>query len=102
MPAIHPVAKEKAPAELKDVYDKLSQVHGRIPNFFGVLALRDAAPARQKSWESGHGPGSACRIRPSTRRELFLSQQDELPAWISFSLLFYRKTRLPQRIVRIP
>jgi len=43
MPAIHPVPKETASAELKDVYDKLSQVHGRIPNFFGVLAQRPAA-----------------------------------------------------------
>ena len=42
MPAIHPVPKEKAPAELHEAYDKLTHAFGHMPNIFGVMAQRPA------------------------------------------------------------
>lgn len=40
MAVVNPVSKEAAGAELKDIYDKLGQKFGRMPNFFGVMAHR--------------------------------------------------------------
>jgi alkylhydroperoxidase family enzyme len=40
MPVINPVPKEKAPAELHGLYDKLTQAIGHMPNIFGVMAQR--------------------------------------------------------------
>jgi alkylhydroperoxidase family enzyme len=43
MAVIDPITKEKAPADLKTVYDDLSKTFGRVPNIFGVMAHRPAA-----------------------------------------------------------
>jgi uncharacterized peroxidase-related enzyme len=40
MPVINSVPKEKAPAELHGLYDKLSHANGHMPNIFGVMAQR--------------------------------------------------------------
>jgi len=42
MAAIHPVPKDKAPAELHEAYDKLTHVFGHMPNIFGAMAQRPA------------------------------------------------------------
>ena len=43
MAVVDPVPSEKAPDELKAVYDTLSKTHGRVPNFFATMAHRPGA-----------------------------------------------------------
>ena len=43
MAVVDPVPSEKAPDELKAVYDSLSKTHGRVPNFFAAMAHRPGA-----------------------------------------------------------
>jgi uncharacterized peroxidase-related enzyme len=43
MAVVDPVPSEKAPEELKAVYDTLSKTHGRVPNFFATMAHRPGA-----------------------------------------------------------
>ena len=38
MAVVKPLAEDKAPAELKPVYESMKQTFGRMPNFFGVMA----------------------------------------------------------------
>jgi len=38
MAVVKPLAEDKAPAELKPIYETMKQKFGRMPNFFGVLA----------------------------------------------------------------
>ena len=38
MAVVKPLAEEKAPAELKPIYDGMKQKFGHMPNFFGVMA----------------------------------------------------------------
>jgi alkylhydroperoxidase family enzyme len=38
MAVINPLAKEQAAGEVKEIYDKLTHVFGRMPNFFGLMA----------------------------------------------------------------
>ncbi len=43
MAVVDPVPSEKAPEELKALYDTLSKTHGRVPNFFATMAHRPGA-----------------------------------------------------------
>ena len=43
MAVIDPVTKDKAPDNLKAVYEDLSKRFGRVPNIFGVMAHRAGA-----------------------------------------------------------
>ena len=38
MPVVTPLVEEKAPEELKPVYETMKKKFGRMPNFFGMLA----------------------------------------------------------------
>jgi alkylhydroperoxidase/carboxymuconolactone decarboxylase family protein YurZ len=38
MPVVSPLAEEKAPDELKPIYEGMKKKFGRMPNFFGVMA----------------------------------------------------------------
>lgn len=38
MAVVKPLAEDKAPAELKPVYESMKQRFGRMPNFFGMMA----------------------------------------------------------------
>ena len=38
MSVVKPLADEKAPAELKPIYQSMKEKFGRMPNFFGVMA----------------------------------------------------------------
>ena len=40
MGAVNPIPKEKAADDLKGVYDALTQLFGRMPNIFAVMAHR--------------------------------------------------------------
>ncbi len=42
MAAVNPIPKEKAAAEVKDIYDALTGKFGRMPNIFAVMAQRPA------------------------------------------------------------
>jgi alkylhydroperoxidase/carboxymuconolactone decarboxylase family protein YurZ len=35
---VRPLPEEKAPAELKPIYETMKKKFGRMPNFFGMLA----------------------------------------------------------------
>lgn len=43
MAVIHPVPREKAPDDVKAVYDNLSKTFGMVPKIFGVMAHRPGA-----------------------------------------------------------
>jgi uncharacterized peroxidase-related enzyme len=43
MAVVDPIPGEKAPEELRAVYDGLAKTHDRVPNFFATLAHRPAA-----------------------------------------------------------
>jgi alkylhydroperoxidase family enzyme len=43
MAVINPVSKEKAPEDVKAIYDNLSKTFGRAPNIFSVMAHRPGA-----------------------------------------------------------
>lgn len=43
MATVNPLPKEKAPAEVRGLYDALTQKFGRMPNIFAVMAHRPAA-----------------------------------------------------------
>ena len=38
MAVVKPLAEDKAPAELKPIYESMKQRFGRMPNFFGLMA----------------------------------------------------------------
>jgi Carboxymuconolactone decarboxylase family len=38
MSTIAPLAEERAAADVKPVYENLKQKHGKVPNFFAMLA----------------------------------------------------------------
>ena len=40
MATVNPVPREKAPDDVKAVYDNLSKLFGLVPNIFGVMAHR--------------------------------------------------------------
>ena len=40
MPAVTPLPQENAPAEIQEIYDKLTGKFGRMPNIFGTMARR--------------------------------------------------------------
>ena len=40
MPVVTPLPQEKASEELKPVYETMKQKFGRMPNFFGILAIK--------------------------------------------------------------
>jgi len=40
MAVVNPVPKEKAPAELHEIYDQFKQRFGKVPNFFAAMAHR--------------------------------------------------------------
>ncbi len=42
MAAVNPVSKEKAAAELQDLYNGMTKKFGRMPNMFAVMAHRPA------------------------------------------------------------
>ena len=42
MAVVNPIPKEKAGADLTEVYDDLQKKFGSIPNFFGIMAHRPA------------------------------------------------------------
>lgn len=42
MAVVNPVPKEKAAAEVKDIFANLTQKFGHMPNFFGLMAHRPA------------------------------------------------------------
>ncbi len=42
MTTVNPVPRESAVEELKDIYHNLTEKHGRIPNFYGVMAHHPA------------------------------------------------------------
>jgi len=42
MAAVNPIPKEKAAAEVKDIYDALTGKFGRMPNIFAAMAHRPA------------------------------------------------------------
>ena len=48
MAVVDPVPSEKAPEELKAVYETLSKTHGRVPNFFATMAHRPSDGAHQR------------------------------------------------------
>ncbi len=43
MAAVNPIPKERAAAEVKEIYDNLAKAFGRMPNIFAVMAHRPAA-----------------------------------------------------------
>jgi len=43
MAAINPVPRERAAAEVSELFDKLIQGNGFMPNFFGIMAHRPQA-----------------------------------------------------------
>ena len=43
MAVIDPIPKDKAPDDLKTIYDDLTKTFGRVPNIFGVMAHRPGA-----------------------------------------------------------
>jgi alkylhydroperoxidase family enzyme len=43
MTVINAIPREKAPDDVKPVYDNLSKTFGRVPNIFGVMAHRPGA-----------------------------------------------------------
>ncbi len=43
MRKVSPIASEKAQGDLRQVYDRLHEMFGRVPNIFGVMAHRPAA-----------------------------------------------------------
>ena len=43
MAVVNPVPKERAPDEVKPIYDDLTKAFGRMPNIFAVMAHRPAA-----------------------------------------------------------
>lgn len=43
MAAINPVPRERAAAEVAELFDKLIQGNGFMPNFFGIMAHRPQA-----------------------------------------------------------
>jgi alkylhydroperoxidase family enzyme len=43
MASVNAIPSERAPADLKPVYENLSKTFGRVPNIFGVMAHRPAA-----------------------------------------------------------
>jgi len=38
MRIVQPVPEEKAPADLKPIYESMKKTFGRMPNFFGMMA----------------------------------------------------------------
>jgi hypothetical protein len=38
MAVVTPLAEDRAPADLKPIYEGMKQRFGRMPNFFGVMA----------------------------------------------------------------
>jgi alkylhydroperoxidase family enzyme len=40
MAVVNPVPKEKAPAELEEIYQQLQQRVGKVPNIFAAMAHR--------------------------------------------------------------
>ncbi len=38
MPVVSPLAEEKAPEDLKAIYEGMKKKFGRMPNLFGVMA----------------------------------------------------------------
>ena len=60
MSDVRPLPEEKAPAELKPIYETMKKKFGRMPNFFGMLAnkpevLKNFLPfyAREQAGEAG-------------------------------------------------
>ena len=43
MAPVNPIPRDKAPDDVKAVYDDLSKTFGRVPNIFGVMAHRPGA-----------------------------------------------------------
>ena len=43
MAVVNPVPKERAPDDVKPIYDDLTKAFGRMPNIFAVMAHRPAA-----------------------------------------------------------
>ncbi len=43
MAVVNPVPREKAPDDVKAVYDNLSKAFGKVPGIFGVMAHRPNA-----------------------------------------------------------
>ena len=43
MAVIETIPRDKAPDDVKAVYDNLSKTFGRVPNIFGVMAHRPGA-----------------------------------------------------------
>ena len=43
MATVNAIPKEKAPDDVKAVYDNLSKMFGSVPNIFGVMARRPGA-----------------------------------------------------------
>ena len=43
MAVIDPIPKDKAPDDLKTIYDDLTKTFVRVPNIFGVMAHRPGA-----------------------------------------------------------
>lgn len=59
MPVVHPVAEEKAAADLKPIYEGMKQTFGRMPNFFGVLAHKpEVLKAFLPLYSAVTGPGA--------------------------------------------
>lgn len=40
MAVVKPLAEDKAPEDLKPIYSGMKQKFGKIPNFFGMLAIK--------------------------------------------------------------
>jgi hypothetical protein len=43
MATIAPIAEERAAADVKPIYENLKQNHGKVPNFFAMLAHKAEA-----------------------------------------------------------
>ena len=43
MAVVNPVSREKAPDDVKPVYDNLTKLFGKVPNIFGAMAHRPGA-----------------------------------------------------------
>ena len=53
MAVVKPLPEEKAPADLKPIYESMKQNFGHMPNFFGMLAHK---PEVLKNFLPMYGP----------------------------------------------
>ena len=66
---VRPLPEEKAPAELKPIYETMKKKFGRMPNFFGMLANKPEVLKHFLPFYSAiTGPGTLDELRSSSSR----------------------------------